>query len=814
MKKVNKEELLQELNRLRQDNASLKARFENDITERKRVEEKLRMFEQTIKSINHVINIADLNDDILFVNPAFCKTYGYSEEELIGTNSSIFWSERNPKEVVEKILPATLNGGWKGELFNKRKDGTEFPIYLSTSVIKNDAGEQIAVVGVVEDITQRRRAELERQVLYEITQGVTTTVSLDEMLKLIHQSLSKVIYAENCFVALYDQNTELFSFPFYIDKYYPTPAPLAMEKSCTAYVLRTGKSLIITQELFEKLEEQNLVELVGSSSPSWVGVPLYTPSRIIGVLVLQHYEKENIYSPGDIRFLDTIGSQIAFAIERKLAEDELRESEVKLNAILQSTADGILAVDGNNKVIKNNRRFEQLWGISQSLIYSNEDSALLKFAANQLIDQEEFLSKVKRLYNSKDEDLDLLHFKDGRIFERFSAPLMMNDSSFGRIWSFRDITERMRAVDTLRESEDRFRNLVENISDVFFIANGEGKLIYCSPNFFTRTHFLPIDVIGKSYIRIVAPVDRKKIFDFYAEVTKNNVIDSKIEFRAMLKDGIYLWVEQNTRIVRDYNGNVLQYRNVVRDITERKEAEKEIRKINQELQELNKTKDKFFSIIAHDLKSPFQGLLGLSEFMAMEDSNFTKTELLTYAKEMHKSASNLYKLLENLLDWARIQRGTISFRQQELDLSFIVFQSIEVINQMALQKGITIINKVPINEIVLADEKMVETILRNLLSNAVKFTNRDGMINVMTKKINDKMIEVSVSDNGIGISEKNIQLLFKIGEKISSKGTDNEPSTGLGLLLCKEFVEKQGGQIWVESEEGKGSTFKFTLPTS
>ena len=801
------------------------------------------------------------------------------------------------------------------------------------------------------DITHRKRTEIESQVMYEITHGVSTTDSLDELLKLIHQSISKVVYAENCFVALHDKNTGLFSFPFFKDKFDSTPAPVQMDKSCSAYVFRTGKSLIITPEIFKQLKKQDLVELVGSSSPSWIGVPLYTPSRIIGVLVLQHYEEENVYNEHNINFLNSIGSQIAFVIERKLAEqslresqslyyslieqlpnavfrkdiegryvivnsqfcrlkglkkedfigkkpievtgnklgkqdeqghpdkyailgddiqkmilqtgkifeteeeypsaeggtkhmhvvrmpvfdshktiigtqgimfdittrkfaeEALRESEVKLKVILESTADGILAVDGKGKIIKTNKRFAELWKIPQFLIDSEDERALLNFVLEQLIDPEEFLSKVKRLYNSTAEDLDQLHFKDGRIFERFSKSFFMQDSSVGRVWSFRDITHRISTLERLRESEDQFRNLVENISDVFFIADGDGKLTYCSPNFFTQSNFLPQDVYGKSYLRFVAQVDRKKVLEFYAEQVKNNVLDSKIDFRATRKGGISLWVEQNARIIRDNDGKVKQFRIVVRDITDRKRWEEEIKNRNEQLSKLIVEKDKFFSIIAHDLKSPLQGLLGLSEILAIGDEDFSKAELTEYGKSLHESASNLFKLIENLLEWAQMQRGSIRFTPLELNLIVITLRNIETIKYRAAQKGITLINEILITEKVYADEKMIDTIFRNLLSNAVKFTRRDGKVILKAKKSKNAMLEISVSDTGVGMSEEKIKKLFKIDEMVSSKGTEGEPSTGLGLLLCKEFIEKHGGRIWVDSEEGRGSTFTFSLPS-
>ena len=797
------------------------SQLEDEVKLTKQVGESLKKSNQQIKLILEVAGEGifglDVEGNLTSVNPMASKMLGYEVDELLGKHSHtlLHQSYQDGTSYPEEkcAIYETLHDGNShyGEDYYWKKDGTGFPIVFSSLPII----EKEIIAGAVvtfNDITDRKRAEIENQVMYEITHGVTTSDSLDEMLKLIHKSLSKVVYAENCFVALYDQNTRLFSFPFFVDKFDPTPEPVAMHKSCTTYVFRKEKSLLLTQKLFDQLVEQDEVELVGTNSPSWIGVPLQTPVRTIGVLVLQHYEKENIYSERDVKFLDTIGSQIALVIERKVAEEALRESEVKLKVILESTADGILAVDSTGKIIKTNKRFAELWRIPQFLVNSEDDNALLNFVLDQLIDPEEFISKVKKLYNSTDEDLDQLHFKDGRIFERFSKPLLMNDSSIGRVWSFRDITEHIRAVETLRESEDRFRNLVENISDVFFTADRNGKLIYCSPNFFIQTNFLPKDIYGKSYLRFVAPVDRKKVFEFFAEQIKNNMLDLKVDFRAIRKDGTFLWVEQNTRIIRDNNGKVEQFRIVVRDITERKRWEEEIKKRNEQLSELIAVKDKFFTIIAHDLKSPLQGLLGLSEILAIGDEDFSKAELTEYGNSLYQSASNLFKLIENLLEWAQMQRGSRKFTPQELNLLNVTLHNIETIKYRAVQKGITIVNEIQSTERVYADEKMVDTVLRNLLSNAVKFTRRGGKVIIETKRTDTNMLEVSISDTGIGMSEKYIQKLFKIEEKVGSKGTDDEPSTGLGLLLCKEFVEKNGGKIWLESKENEGSTFYFTLP--
>lgn len=262
--------------------------------------------------------------------------------------------------------------------------------------------------------------------------------------------------------------------------------------------------------------------------------------------------------------------------ERKQAEEALQKSENELRVILESTADGILAVDQNGKIIKTNKRFAEFWKIPKTLINLGDDEALLKFVLDQLLNPEQFLNKVHQLYNTSDEDLDTLIFKDGRVFERYSTPLLMEDKISGRVWSFRDITQQNRADASLRKSEERFRNLVENINEVFYISNREGKIEYCSPNSFTSIGYSLQDILGKSYLRLIAPIDRRMVADYYLEQTFNGSSDSVLEFRVRCKDGTIIWVEQITHFVRDATGNVVEYRNVARNISDRKQAESKL----------------------------------------------------------------------------------------------------------------------------------------------------------------------------------------------------------------------------------------------
>jgi signal transduction histidine kinase len=231
-----------------------------------------------------------------------------------------------------------------------------------------------------------------------------------------------------------------------------------------------------------------------------------------------------------------------------------------------------------------------------------------------------------------------------------------------------------------------------------------------------------------------------------------------------------------------------------------------------ELKELNASKDKFFSIIAHDLKNPFSTIIGFSE-MLNEDMNSQPTvKSKEYARIIYTSAVQTFRLLENLLEWANSQRGKITFNPQKLKFIDLLNEELFTLNDTATGKNIEITSVVPENLTILADKNMIKTILRNLISNAIKFTPRNGKITVKASSDNKKA-EIEVSDNGIGMSQETISKLFRIDANLTTLGTDKEKGTGLGLLLCKEFVEKHGGEIWVTSEAGAGTSFFFSIPS-
>ncbi len=232
---------------------------------------------------------------------------------------------------------------------------------------------------------------------------------------------------------------------------------------------------------------------------------------------------------------------------------------------------------------------------------------------------------------------------------------------------------------------------------------------------------------------------------------------------------------------------------------------------NRQLQELNATKDKFFSIVAHDLKNPFSTLVTLSGILKDGLGNYGVDQIEKYAQMIYQTSERGYNLLENLLEWSRSQTGSIRFHPESVKLKEIVTKSLNVLENHAKNKHISIHSEIPEDMLAFVDVKMLATIIRNLVSNAIKFTERGGNVNIGAKDTGEQ-IAITVSDTGVGITEEHMKKLFRIDTYLSTAGTTGEKGTGLGLTLCKEFIEKHGGKIWVKSEVGKGSHFTFTLP--
>lgn len=269
---------------------------------------------------------------------------------------------------------------------------------------------------------------------------------------------------------------------------------------------------------------------------------------------------------------------------------------------------------------------------------------------------------------------------------------------------------------------------------------------------------------------------------------------------------VVLYINANRNRIKKEITNLLQEKN-----RELEAANKKLVESEHNLKDLNATKDKFFSIIGHDLRNPLNALIGFSELIAANSREFSKEDIHRYSVIINESAKNIHQLIENLLNWSRAQTGNIDFSPAHIPLSDFVSEIHKVLKINADNKNIRIDIDIPETIKVFADKNLLSTILRNLISNAVKFTTEGGKVFITAEEDNGKIL-VSVTDTGIGMNQEQVDLLFTLGTSKSTPGTTKEQGTGLGLILCKEFIEMHDGEIWAESEQGKGSTFKFTIP--
>jgi signal transduction histidine kinase len=276
-------------------------------------------------------------------------------------------------------------------------------------------------------------------------------------------------------------------------------------------------------------------------------------------------------------------------------------------------------------------------------------------------------------------------------------------------------------------------------------------------------------------------------------------------------NGSTVWTEVTASGMYNKSGEFICIMGVTRDISERKKAEEAIKKSEANLRELNATKDKFFTIIAHDIRNPFNSIIGFSDIMERQVRQGNFEEVERFSGIIHHSSLRVMDLLSNLMDWARSQTGAIAFSPELIDINELIKKTIGTLNDYALQKSITITFNPPKQINLDVDRQMMGTIVRNLISNAIKFSFPKGRIDVFVWPEKSEYV-FSVKDNGIGIRNDALDKLFRIDQSYKTIGTQNEKGSGLGLLLCNEFVSKHGGRIWVESELWKGSTFFFTIP--
>jgi two-component system, cell cycle sensor histidine kinase and response regulator CckA len=651
----------------------------------------------------------------------------------------------------------------------------------------------------------QRRAEEERRIISEIVQGVLTAPALDEFLSLVHRSISQLVFADNCFVMLHDLEHDINHYEFWVDKSDARPVPRPMGKGFASYVLREGKPLLLNEGTRRRMIERGEVEQIGSSSSSWLGVPLRTPQRNIGVLVLQDYDDADTYSQRDLEFVSSVGDQIAMAIERKRSEQEIRLQATALEA----TANAMVITDTAGNITWVNPAFTALTGYTSDEAVG-ENPRLLNSGKHSNDLYRDLWSTL--LAGNVWQGEMVNRRKDGSLYieEQVITPVT---SESGEVINFiavkQDITERRHAEKALIESEERYRELVENAIDIIYTHDLQGNFTSVNKAAERITGYAREEAMSMNIAHTIVPEYLEKAREMVQSKLAGRDVTA-YELEILAKDGRRVAVEVNTRVIFQ-NGQPYAIQGIARDITERKHLEEQF---------LQAQKMEAIGLLAGGIAHDFNNLL--TAISGYSDLTLKKMEpdhpLRPNVEEIKDAGARAANLTGQLLAFSRkqvlkprVHNVNAVITEIERMLKRIIRESVELRTVLDPDLGN-----------IKADPGQIEQVIVNLAVNARDAMSGGGTLILETKNIylNEEdarlhpklstgpFVKIIVTDTGEGMDEHVQRRIFEpfFTTKEIGKGS------GLGLSTVHGIVKQSGGDIMVESAQGQGTRFEIFLP--
>jgi len=734
----------------------------------KRAEEALRKSEELLRTVTDnaadIIFKLDHKGTILYSSKAYA---GCTKEEVVGKNFSDWTAPEfhdQMKQSLEVVFSEGVSQSFQSRALGNNRELRWYLSRLSPIFIEKEVKNAVLIIT---DITDRRQAE---EALRES----------EENYRVIAQSTVDVIF-------IVDRSGKQLFLNKSIEKILGYKVEDAVGRSFSEFL--PEESAI---EFSKQLENVFLYREVCHFNSSM--------NHKDGYLVDVEINIKLVKLKGEYVGLGTIRD----ITSKKRANAELKSSIERNNALLKANPDLMFVFNSNCKIVDFHSEAHNQLAIDPDIFLGKLIDDILPHEV--VVTTHQKVDRVLATGNPEYSTYQLEIAGKLKYFESRYVPCGNNEV----LSIVRDITEQKSSEKLLSIAKESYFDIFNSVTEAIYILDGNGVFIDVNKGAELMYQREKSEFIGKT-TEFIGHADLNEMDEIQQKMAgvAETGEPANFEFWAERKDGDIFLKEVIVNKGRYFGQDVLIA--TARDITDKKKDEQRIRQKNEELVTTNAEKDKFLSIIAHDLRSPMVSFMGLTQIMSEELSSLTINDINEMAKGMRKSAEGLFGLLENLLEWSRLQRGLISFSPNEFALKPRVMQIMNSLHELARTKEIEVVYNIEDNLRTYADENMLASTIRNLVSNALKFTSKGGRVTISAISIDDK-IQISVADTGIGMDEGIKKNLFQIDAHISRQGTDGEPSSGLGLIICKDFIEKHGGKIWVESEDGKGSTFFFSIP--
>lgn len=824
--------------------------------QRKKVEEALKISEERFRTIFSEspigIELYDANGTQVMANAASFEMFGIQDDSSAGFNLFEGTSLTDPlKKKLRNGEPVFYQVSFNFDKvralnqYHTTRTGTASMEYIITPLKSEDQKNITGYLLQVQEITSRKRAEKMQQVLLQIANAIATTTDLRELDTTIRDELGTLLDTSNFYIAYYDEATGLLSTPHAKDEkdcFDSWPA----EKSITGYVIQHNKPVLVRREEILEMHQRGEIILVGTTAQCWLGVPLYADGKIFGVIAVQSYDNPDAYQQQDMEMLTFVSSQISLAVQRKKSEEALRESESKYRTIFENIQDVFSRItpDGNiseisPSVVKiTGYSREELIGKPITVLFYNPD------------EQPAIYKKIQERGELHDHDLRI-KTKDGQIrWASLNAHSIFDSAGvhLGGEGTLHDITE--------RKKSEEVRQVLYNISRatllpidlaalIEIIRQELGKLID-SENFFIAFYDEATDVLTAPYWKdaydqisswpvetsvsgIIIRENRSLLLkrEDIKELRSRQLI-GEVEVRSLCWLGVPLREKGKAIgafVVQSYTDpdaytrqdqEMLEFVSHQISISiQRKKAELELNEALEKAQESDRLKSVFLANMSHEIRTPMNAILGFSDLLGQEDTSPDETERFTAI--IRNSGARLMHLIDDIIDLSKLEAKQIKITRIPCQVNQLMHATLNSFNNHELlrQKDLKLIldlSGIKDPTVTVTDEVRLGQILDNLISNALKYT-MEGTITVganLVEQNGSPWLRFSVSDTGKGIPQEKLPIIFERFRQVEED--DCHEGAGLGLSISKALVDLLGGEIRVESETGKGSTFSFTIP--